>query len=210
MHRRARHRMDFAPTGPRTGHGRTGGAPCRPCRSRCAATRDRRGDWWTERVTLLPSCPTGLRTFRIRDSSLSLPHLTGADGLDHPARELIDDFHHFRYPTAPLPPRFVCLGTPLATCALPKGVGFLGYLLTFTSGLSLEPPHPDMYASIYSPRSETKPKSIIQEAPHHHHPSYVKRANPHLRADTLGLKIERLQTFGSQACARNRRPTVLP
>ena len=50
-----------------------------------AATRDRRGDWWTERVTLLPSCPTGLRTLRIRDSSLSLPHLTGADGLDHPA-----------------------------------------------------------------------------------------------------------------------------
>ena len=48
--------------------------------------------------------------------------------------------------------------------ALPKGVG---YLLTFTYGL--EPPHPDMYASIYSPRSETKPKSIIQEAPHHHH-----------------------------------------
>ena len=138
MHRRARHRMDFAPTGPRTGHGRTGGAPCRPCRSRCAATRDRRGDWWTERVTLLPSCPTGLRTFRIRDSSLSLPHLTGADGLDHPARELIDDFHHFRYPTAPLPPRFVCLGTPLATCALPKALVSwvtFPYLLTFTYGL---------------------------------------------------------------------------
>ena len=40
------------------------------------------------------------------------------------------DFHHFRYLTAPLPPRFVCLGTPLATCALPKGVSFLvTYLL---------------------------------------------------------------------------------
>ena len=172
MHRRARHRMDFAPTGPRTGHGRTGGAPCRPCRSRCAATRDRRGDLWTERVTLLPSCPTGLRTFRIRDSSLSLPHLTGADGLDHPARELIDDFHHFRYPTAPLPPRFVCLGTPSPRVRCRRrwflGLLFLTYLLLLTDS-SLEPPHPDMYASIYSPRSETKPKSIIQEAPHHHH-----------------------------------------
>jgi hypothetical protein len=146
MHRRARHRMDFAPTGPRTGHGRTGGAPCRPCRSRCAATRDRRGDWWTERVTLLPSCPTGLRTFRIRDSSLSLPHLTGADGLDHPARELIDDLHHFRYPTAPLPPRFVCLGTPSPRVRCRRrwflGLLFLTYVLLLTEIRTRHSNHP--------------------------------------------------------------------
>ena len=45
-----------------------------------------------------------------------------------PARVLIDDFHHIRHLTAPPPPRFVCLGAPLATCALPKGVC---YLLTY-------------------------------------------------------------------------------
>ena len=47
-----------------------------------------------------------------------------------PARVLIDDFHHIRHLTAPPPPRFVCLGAPLATCALPKGVC---YLLTYYS-----------------------------------------------------------------------------
>jgi hypothetical protein len=45
-----------------------------------------------------------------------------------PARVLIDDFHHIRHLTALPPPRFVCLGAPLATCALPKGVT---YLLTY-------------------------------------------------------------------------------
>ena len=45
-----------------------------------------------------------------------------------PARVLIDDFHHIRHLTAPPPPRFVCLGAPLATCALPKGDC---YLLTY-------------------------------------------------------------------------------
>ena len=50
-----------------------------------------------------------------------------------PARVLIDDFHHIRHLTAPPPPRFVCLGAPLATCALPKGVCYLlTYLLTHT------------------------------------------------------------------------------
>ena len=48
-----------------------------------------------------------------------------------PARVLIDDFHHIRHLTAPPPPRFVCLGAPLATCALPKGVC---YLLTYLLG----------------------------------------------------------------------------
>ena len=45
------------------------------------------------------------------------------------ARVLIDDFHHIRHLTAPPPPRFVCLGAPLATCALPKGVCYLLTLL---------------------------------------------------------------------------------
>ena len=49
-----------------------------------------------------------------------------------PARVLIDDFHHIRHLTAPPPPRFVCMGAPLATCALPKGVCYLlTYLLTY-------------------------------------------------------------------------------
>ena len=37
--------------------------------------------------------------------------------------------HRIRHLTAPPPPRFVCMGAPLATCALPKGVC---YLLTHT------------------------------------------------------------------------------
>ena len=45
------------------------------------------------------------------------------------ARVLIDDFHRVRHLTLPPPtPRSVCLGVPLATCALPKGVR---YLLTY-------------------------------------------------------------------------------
>ena len=54
-----------------------------------------------------------------------------------PARVLIDDFHHIRHLTAPPPPRFVCLGAPLATCALPKGVC---YLLTYLLVLLLTVP----------------------------------------------------------------------
>ena len=37
--------------------------------------------------------------------------------------------HRIRHLTAPPPPRFVCMGAPLATCALPKSVC---YLLTHT------------------------------------------------------------------------------
>ena len=45
--------------------------------------------------------------------------------------QLIDDFHHIG-PDRPLPPRSECLGFPLATCALPKGVCYLlTYLLKY-------------------------------------------------------------------------------
>lgn len=40
---------------------KTGGAPCRPCHPRCAATRDRRGDW-TQRATLVTACPLARAT----------------------------------------------------------------------------------------------------------------------------------------------------
>ena len=45
-----------------------------------------------------------------------------------PARVLIDDFHHIRHLDdcpCQVPPRFKCLGAPLATCALPKDVCYL-------------------------------------------------------------------------------------
>ena len=51
---------------------------------------------------------------------------------DRPARVLIDDFHHIRYLTAPLqplPPRFVCLGTPSPRVRCRKAL--VAYLLTY-------------------------------------------------------------------------------
>ena len=65
---------------------------------------------------------------------------------------LTDDFHQPQHSDPP--PRLVCLGTPLATCALPTGVF---YLLTYLPHRDLADGREGEHARPQRTRTNTRP-----------------------------------------------------